>query len=159
MPLLRTGSQEETARFGEALAPLLEPEDIICLNGDLGAGKTAFARGVARGLGVEGYVTSPTFTLINEYQGRLPLYHMDVYRLEAPGEMEDLGYEEYFYGDGVTLIEWAEKVPELLPRERLEISFGRAADGSDRRELSLTPIGERYRRLVEELMAVVCPGD
>ena len=159
MPLLTTLSQAETARLGEALAPLLDPGDVICLNGDLGAGKTAFARGVARGLGVEGHVTSPTFTLINEYQGRLPFYHMDVYRLEGSGEMEDLGCEEYFYGDGATLIEWAEKVPEALPRERLEIQFGRGAGDSDRREITLVPLGDRYRRLVEELMAVVCSGD
>ncbi|MCL6638486.1 MAG: tRNA (adenosine(37)-N6)-threonylcarbamoyltransferase complex ATPase subunit type 1 TsaE [Firmicutes bacterium] len=157
--VIKTYSPEETARLGEALAPFLEPGDLVCLNGDLGAGKTAFARGVARGLGVKGHVTSPTFTLINEYQGRLPLYHMDVYRLEDAGEMEDLGYEEYFYGDGVTLIEWAEKVTDVLPEERLEIYLGGGAGGSDFREIALVPFGERYRRLVEELMAVVCTGN
>lgn len=157
--VIRTASPEETARVGEALGSLLEPGDLLCLSGELGAGKTTFARGVARGLGVAGRVTSPTFILINEYLGRLPLYHMDVYRLDGPAGMEDLGYEEYFYGSGVTLVEWAEKVEEILPGERMDIYLATSAADSDAREITLTPRGSHYCRLVEELMASVCPGD
>lgn len=159
MTVIYTSSPEETAAVGEKLAPLLRAGDVICLNGDLGAGKTRFAQGVARGLGVEGPVTSPTFTLINEYQGRLPLFHMDVYRLGDPLELEDLGYEEYFYGDGVTLLEWAERAGKLLPAERLDIYLKRRPEGEDLRMITTEPRGERYRRLVEELMTVVRTGN
>lgn len=159
MAVINTSSPEETARVGKSLGAILRAGDVICLNGDLGAGKTCFAQGVACGLEVDGPVTSPTFTLINEYQGRLPLYHMDVYRLADSLEMEDLGYEEYFYGDGVTLVEWAERVKELLPEERLDITINRCPEGEDLREITTAPRDERYRRLVEELMAVVCAGN
>lgn len=159
MSVIKTSSPEETTGVGEKLGALLRTGDMICLNGDLGAGKTRFAQGVARGLGIDGPVTSPTFTLINEYHGRLPLYHMDVYRLGDSLEMEDLGYEEYFYGDGVTLVEWAERVKELLPEERLDIYINRYTESENSREITTAPRGERYRRLVEELMAVVCAGN
>lgn len=159
MYMIKTLSPEETAGLGEKLAPFLNAGDLICLNGDLGAGKTRFVQGLARGLGVDGPVTSPTFTLINEYQGKLPLYHMDVYRLGDPLEMEDLGYEEYFYGDGVTVMEWAGRVKELLPEERLDIFMNRCPEGEDLREITMVPLGERYRRAVEELMTVVCAGN
>ncbi len=158
MFIIKTSSAKGTADFGEKLGSFLCSGDIICLYGDLGAGKTMFAQGVARGLGIEGPVTSPTFTLINEYQGRLPLYHMDVFRLCSPLEMEDLGYEEYFYGSGVTLVEWADIVLRILPEERLDITIVRRPDDDDSREITLAPLGDRYRRLVEELMAVVHPG-
>lgn len=152
---LKTTSPEETKLLGEILAKLLEPGDIICLNGDLGAGKTAFSQGVAHGLGIEGPVTSPTFTLINEYVGRLPLYHFDVYRLGGPEEMDDLGYEEYFYGPGVCLVEWAQLVEEVLPKERLELNLTRAGDSEATRTIYFEPQGQRYRQLVEELMKIV----
>ncbi|NLI14263.1 tRNA (adenosine(37)-N6)-threonylcarbamoyltransferase complex ATPase subunit type 1 TsaE [Pelotomaculum propionicicum] len=158
MYVFRTFSAEETESLGEKLGSFLDPGDVLCLYGDLGAGKTVFARGVARGLGIENHVTSPTFTLINEYQGRLPLYHMDVFRLCSPQEMEDLGYEEYLYGSGVTLVEWADIVLQILPHERLDITIARSQEGDDSREITLAPLGDRYRRLVEELMAVVHPG-
>lgn len=159
MSVIKTSSPEETVGVGEKLAPFLKAGDVICLNGDLGAGKTRFVQGLARGLGINGPVTSPTFTLINEYHGRLPLYHMDVYRLDDPLEMEDLGYEEYFYGDGVTVVEWAERVDGLLPAERLDIVINRCPEGEDLREIITVPRGERYRRLVEELITVVCTGN
>jgi len=158
LSLIKTASQAETARVGEKLAAFLCAGDVICLNGELGAGKTRLVQGMARGLGIDGPVTSPTFTLINEYHGRLPLYHMDVYRLGGSLEMEDLGYEEYFYGEGVTVVEWAEKVEGLLPAERLDIYINRRPEGEDSREIVLTPRGERYRRLAEELITVVCAG-
>jgi len=159
LKLINTGSEEETFGVGEKLAPFLCAGDILCLNGDLGAGKTRFIQGTAKGLGVNEAVTSPTFTLINEYQGRLPVYHMDAYRLSNPLEMEDLGCEEYFYGQGVTMVEWADKVQEILPEERLDIYINRLFAGENLREIIMVPAGGRYRYLVEELMNVVRAGN
>lgn len=161
MVVIKTSSAAETGMLGEKLGTLLGAGDLICLYGGLGAGKTCFAQGVARGLGIEGAVTSPTFTLINEHYGRLPFFHMDVYRLDSVTEMEDLGYEEYFYDGGVTLVEWAEKIDELLPEDRLDISIDRtgAGEGEDFRQVTLSPRGERFRLLIKELMVVVHPGD
>ncbi len=143
-------SPEKTCELGRVLGGLLSAGDVICLNGDLGAGKTMFAQGVAMGLGIRENVTSPTFTLINEYSGRFPFYHMDVYRLGGPGDMADLGYEEYFYGPGVTLVEWAGLVEELLPRERLDIYIV-ADDGENQRKIQLLPRGESYEKLAWEM--------
>ncbi len=159
MSLIRTSSAEETAGVGEKLGGLLQVGDVVCLNGELGAGKTRFAQGVARGLGIDAPVTSPTFTLINEYYGRLPFYHIDVFRLDDPLEMKDLGCDEYFYGTGVTLVEWAERMDEILPEERLDIAINRIDEGVDSREIIPAPHGERYRRLLKELMDVVCAGN
>ena len=100
-------NQKELEKIAERLGKLVNKGDVICMVGDLGVGKTTFVKAFAVGLGVDDYVTSPTFTLINEYEGRIPLYHFDVYRISDTNEMEDLGYEEYFYGDGVCAIEWA----------------------------------------------------
>ncbi len=157
--MVNTISAEETAILGEKLGSLLNAGDLICLYGSLGAGKTRFAQGVARGLGIEGTVTSPTFTLINEHYGRLPFFHMDVYRLDSAAEMDDLGYEEFFYGGGVTLVEWAEKIGGLLPEERLDISIDRTPEGEDFRQVTLSPRGERYRLLIKELKDVVRSGN
>jgi len=116
-------SSEETLHIGRIIGETLNGGNIVALTGELGAGKTCLTQGIAKGIGVseEYYVTSPTFTLINEYPGRIPLYHMDVYRLADSGDLEDMGYEEYFYGDGVVVIEWAEKVDDILPREALVV--------------------------------------
>ncbi|SHK67604.1 tRNA (adenosine(37)-N6)-threonylcarbamoyltransferase complex ATPase subunit type 1 TsaE [Desulforamulus aeronauticus] len=157
--MLKSFSSEETRQFGEKMALLLQAGDIICLNGDLGAGKTAFSQGVARGLGVTSHVTSPTFTLINEYEGRLPLYHFDVYRLGDSEEMADLGYEEYFYGPGVCLVEWAELVEDVLPEERLDITLLKDEEAEEVRLIKFTPRGQRYKHLVEEMNQLVCPGN
>lgn len=154
---LTSSSPEETCRLGEALGKLAEPGDVYSLSGDLGSGKTVFARGVAAGLDVKGRVASPTFTLINEHQGRIPFYHMDVYRLGGPEEMADLGCEEYFYGQGVTLVEWGDLVAGVLPGDRLDISISRTGDES--RQITLVPLGQRYHRLVEELKRHVCSGN
>lgn len=143
--------------LGAALGQLLRPGDVLCLSGDLGAGKTAFAQGVARGLGVKGAVTSPTFIIVNEYEGRLPFYHFDVYRLDGPEEMDLLGFEEYLEGNGVTLIEWAERVAEALPRERLDIGIER--DGEAGRVFTFAARGPRYTGLVEELSRIARPGN
>lgn len=156
--MIETSSPDETGLIGEKLGFLLRAGDTICLYGGLGAGKTCFAQGIARGLDIEDTVTSPTFTLINEHYGRLPLFHMDVYRLNSIMEMDDLGYEEYFYNGGVTLIEWAEKIDELLPDERLDVRINRCPAGEDIRQIAFSPRGERYRLLVKELMEIVHTG-
>ncbi|ADG81595.1 hypothetical protein Tfer_1498 [Thermincola ferriacetica] len=144
-------SPEETYKIAEALSRHVRPGDVICLQGDLGAGKTHFAQGFARGLGIEEHVTSPTFTLINEYTGRLPFYHIDAYRLEDPDEGYELGLEEYFYGSGVTLIEWPSKIKELLPEAYLEIAIEKETADEYRRKLTFRARGERYSNLMQEL--------
>jgi len=107
--ILRSASVAQTQRLGELLGALLTPGDVVLLHGDLGAGKTAFTQGIAAGLGVPGTVNSPTFTILKEYFGRLPLYHFDLYRIESPNEVTTLGFEDYFDSDGVSVIEWAER--------------------------------------------------
>jgi len=150
-----TRAPAETVRVGELLGQLLGPGDVVCLIGDLGAGKTNLAQGLARGLGITDQVTSPTFTLINEYHGRLRLFHMDLYRLEGAEDLADLGYEEYIDGDGVTVVEWADRAMEALPLERLDIKLYAAADEAEQRRLVFEPAGERFLRLTEELVRVV----
>ena len=119
-----TFTPEETEQFGFELGKNAKPGDIYCLDGDLGVGKTVFTQGFAKGLGVEDeYITSPTFTIINEYEGRLKLYHFDVYRIGSLEEMDDTGYEDYFFGDGVCLVEWAELIDELIPKEAVWIKI------------------------------------
>lgn len=110
-------SPDETIAIGKIVGLSLEGSDVVALVGELGAGKTCFAKGIAQGVGVPEtyYITSPTFTLVNEYPGRIPLYHMDVYRLSDSGEMGDIGYEEYLNGTGVVVVEWAEKIEDVLP--------------------------------------------
>lgn len=122
--IIESLSPEDTFRAGEQLAKEARPGDIYTLDGDLGVGKTIFTKGMARGLGIEEPVTSPTFTILQEYEsGRLPLYHFDVYRIGDPEEMEEIGYEDYFYGQGICLIEWAGLVEELIPEEAVRVSI------------------------------------
>ena len=117
-------SAEDTFRYGQLLGAKVPAGSVVCLNGDLGVGKTVFAKGVAKGLGVTEPVSSPTFTIVQEYrEGRIPLYHFDVYRIENPDEMYEIGYEEYFYGDGVCLIEWAEQIRELVPETATQVTI------------------------------------
>ena len=118
-----THSVEQTEGLGEKLASEFKSGDVICLHGNLGAGKTAWVKGLARGLGSRVEATSPTFTLINEYPGTCPVYHFDLYRLNRSEELEDLGYEEYFYASGVTVVEWAEKAAQLMPPRHWDITF------------------------------------
>jgi len=129
---------EETDRIGRILGGTLTEGAIIALIGELGAGKTSLTRGIARGLGIhEGYqITSPTFTLINEYPGRLNLVHLDVYRLSGSSDLTDLGYEEYFFGEGVTVIEWAEKIQDVLPENTLYITLTYVETSRRRIEIS-----------------------
>ena len=144
---IRMNSPEETTQFAKKLGGLLAARDIVTLEGELGAGKTHFAKGVAQGLGVQKVVNSPTFTIIKEYEGRLPLYHMDVYRLD--NDEDELGLDEYFFGDGVCMIEWASKIATQLPEERLDITIRHAAE--DNRYLLFEPKGDRYEMLCKEL--------
>ena len=135
--------------FSEKLGSLLQTGDVLALEGDLGAGKTTFTKGLAKGLNITRNVNSPTFTIIKEYHGRLPLYHMDVYRVED--SFEDLGFDEYFDGNGVTVVEWAHLVKEQLPEELLTIYL--YLDDHDSRRLVLEPQGRRYEELCKEIMS------
>lgn len=141
-------SGEETEKLGERLAVFIKAGDVITLEGDLGAGKTTFTKGLAKGLGISRMVNSPTFTIIKEYEGNIPLYHMDVYRLEDSNG--DLGFDEYFYGDGVTVVEWAHFIQELLPDEYLKITIKYVTENE--REFTFAPIGERYVHVCEEFV-------
>ncbi|WP_066057334.1 tRNA (adenosine(37)-N6)-threonylcarbamoyltransferase complex ATPase subunit type 1 TsaE [Robertmurraya korlensis] len=147
--IVKTNNTEETLQFSKELAQRLQPGDVITLEGDLGAGKTTFTKGLAVGLDITKNVSSPTFTIIKEYNGRLPLYHMDVYRLED--SYEDLGFDEYFEGQGVTVVEWAHLIEEQLPNELLQIKITHGEENT--RILTITPIGKRYEMLCKELFA------
>ena len=138
----------QTQRCGSQLAQHLAPGTIILLEGDLGAGKTTFTKGIAHGLGVEGYVNSPTFTLVNEYEGRLPVYHLDCYRLESGQEALDFGIEEYLYGDGVTIIEWPERIREIWPESYIHVSLGYLTE--TKRSLRLEPVGPAYIGMMQD---------
>lgn len=144
---ISTNSASESMQFGEDLARRLNSGDVITLEGDLGAGKTTFTKGVATGLHIKDTVSSPTFTMIKEYEGRLKLYHLDAYRLEFLDE--DLGFDEYIYGTGVTVIEWAQFIEDYLPKERLAITIGYLDE--DKRSIHLKPYGERYIQLVKAM--------
>lgn len=139
---------EETEAFALKLAELVEPQYTITLEGDLGAGKTTFTQSFAKGLGVKRTVNSPTFTIMKQYEGRMPLNHLDVYRLGDSDE--DLGWDEIFYGEAVTVVEWAHLIEDELPKERLAIEITRLDETS--RKFVLKPIGEQYVRLCEELL-------
>lgn len=128
MRILTIQNEIETKNFGLELGKNLEKGDIVALTGDLGTGKTALTKYIAEGLGVKETITSPTFTIVQEYHdGRLPLYHFDVYRIGDPEEMYELGYEEYFFAEGACVIEWADLIEELIPREakRIHIEYGK----------------------------------
>lgn len=122
--IIETTSPEETFEAGKQLGLLAKPGDVYTLNGDLGVGKTVFTKGMAKGLGITEYVNSPTFTIVQVYEsGRLPFYHFDVYRIGDIEEMDEIGYEDYFYGDGVCIVEWAELVAELIPSTAKKITI------------------------------------
>lgn len=136
---IETFSREDTYRLGWELAQSAVPGQVICLTGDLGTGKTVFTQGFAKGLGVQDYVDSPTFTIVKEYNdGRLPFYHFDVYRIGDASEMDEIGYEEYFYGDGVCMVEWGLMIEELLPEDCIFIEIKKdAGKGFDYRIVSI----------------------
>lgn len=140
-------SLAETQALATRLAALLSPPDVLTLEGDLGAGKTSFTQALARALGVTRTVSSPTFTILKQYEGKYPLNHLDVYRLA--GSDEDLGWDELFYGDAISVIEWAHLIEEDLPAERLEVRL--VHEGNDNRTITITPRGTHYEKICEGL--------
>lgn len=140
-------SLEETEQLAEKLAGLLVPPDVLTLEGDLGAGKTTFTKALAKGLGITRTVNSPTFTILKQYEGNFPFNHLDVYRLADSDE--DLGWDELFYGDAISVIEWAHLIKEDLPENRLDIQIYHTGDAS--RKIIFSPIGERYKKICEAM--------
>ena len=148
---LRTFKPEETAEIGRRLGQACHGGEVLALTGELGAGKTLFIKGLAMGLEVTDpdEVVSPSFIILREHKGRVPLYHLDFYRLENPRELTELGIEEYFYGTGVCAVEWADKFPEILPEARLEILI--EIEGEETRRLTFTPRGRNYETLLAQV--------
>jgi len=141
-------SLAQTHRLGARLGELLQGGELLLLDGDLGSGKTTLTQGIAQGLGIYGVVSSPTFTLLKEYEGRICLYHFDLYRLDDPAEVLELGFEEYFSGNGVCVVEWANKAEGIWPQEQMRIQLKMVSD--TKRGLILTGLGARYRDLLVE---------
>ena len=131
-------SAEETERFGEALAQDLRAGDVLAFTGSLGMGKTAFTRGLARGLGCRGRVTSPTFTIVNEYEGKTPLFHFDMYRLGSSDELFDIGWDDYLARGGVCAVEWSERVSDALPGDTIFVDIARGEEGENTRIITVT---------------------
>jgi tRNA threonylcarbamoyladenosine biosynthesis protein TsaE len=143
-------SADDTQSVGEQIGRLLSAGDIVCLYGELGTGKTVLAKGLAKGLAVpdQAAVRSPSFVLIHHYHGRVPMYHADLYRLSGPADIVDIGLRELLGGDGVAVIEWADKLDASLPSERLEISLAHHSEAM--RVITIQPHGARYGQLVEQ---------
>jgi tRNA threonylcarbamoyladenosine biosynthesis protein TsaE len=153
---LATHSPEETRALGVRLGELAEPGDIFLLSGNLGTGKTCLTQGIAWGLGSQEYALSPTFVLMRELKGRLTLYHIDLYRLDRIEEISDLGLDDYLYGQGLSVIEWAEKGIAVLPSEHLLIKIDYLSDNE--RSLELIPRGRRYEKLLTRLRPLIKKG-
>lgn len=146
-------STDQTIKVGERLAKHLRKGDILCLQGELGSGKTTLIKGIAKGLKIApAKVNSPTFVLMNAYEGRLPLYHFDLYRLEGAREISSIGYEEFLHGDGVSVVEWAERLGELVPREYLRIELSHK--GENGRSVKFSAVGAHYHRVINSLRSV-----
>jgi tRNA threonylcarbamoyladenosine biosynthesis protein TsaE len=154
---IHTSSAEETREVGEAIASLLRARDAVVLTGELGAGKTTFAQGVARGLGIEELVSSPTFTLVKEYSGFLDLAHVDVYRLDKLQDVVDLGLDELGRGEDVLLVEWGDTIEELLPDDRLRVELTTGGDEDDVRVIAISTVGSSWRERSGALEAAVTP--
>lgn len=142
-------NEKFTEKIGREIGKRMFPGAVLCLNGDLGAGKTTMTKSIAKAMGIEEDITSPTFNIVNEYtEGNLNLYHFDVYRIGCSEEMYDIGFEEYIDSEGVCIIEWSNLIEDILPEERLEILLTYEGEG---RKISLCPMGVRYEKLVEEV--------
>lgn len=138
MEIIETRTSEETFQLGKRLGKTAQRGDIYALVGDLGVGKTVFSKGFAEGLAIDEVISSPTFTLINEYQGgRLPLYHFDIYRIEEAEELDAIGFQDYIYGDGVCLVEWANRTPEIFPEHTVWIKIEKDYMQEDYRKVSV----------------------
>lgn len=143
-------SVDKTLSLGKQLGKLVRPGDIICLNGDLGAGKTHLTKGIAEGLEICDHITSPTFTIVNEYYGRLKLYHFDVYRVNDPDEISAIGFDEYIFSDGVSVIEWSKYIEELIPSNHLSITISKLPEqGTNYRKITLTSNDASYEYIKE----------
>ncbi|CAH2211925.1 tRNA (adenosine(37)-N6)-threonylcarbamoyltransferase complex ATPase subunit type 1 TsaE [Tepidibacter aestuarii] len=142
-------NEQETSEIGYRLGQLLNKGDVVCLIGDLGAGKTTITKSIARALEVDDYITSPTFTIVNEYDGKYSLYHFDVYRISSSEDMYEIGFEEYLYGDGICIIEWANLIEDILPDEYMNIELNYKDEG---REMIITPHGKHYENIVKEII-------
>ncbi len=139
--MYKSNSLKETENIAKSFSKMLSAGDVLCLNGDLGVGKTAFVQGLAKGLGIEDYISSPTFTILNCYDGILPLYHFDVYRVGSSDEMYEIGYEEYVFGNGVAVIEWPELIEDILPENRYDIFIKKdLSKHEDYREITIDKI-------------------
>lgn len=150
--MIRTSSPQQTEALGTALGALLRAGDVVALSGELGAGKTIFTRGIAEGAGATGHIASPTFTFIREYHGPVTMFHADLFRLEEPAQLEDIGLEEILDAGGIVVIEWAEKARALLPAEYLWVEL-RFTKQDDAREIEFMPRGPRYVEMVRQLVA------
>lgn len=148
---IHTSSSKETEAVGSALGTLLREGDIVALSGELGAGKTTFTRGIAIGAGTTDHVASPTFTLIRRYHGPVTIFHADLYRLDEPAQLDDLGFEEILESDAIVVIEWADKAGPRLPPEYLWIEL-RFTEKEEGREISMRPMGARYSAMISRLM-------
>ncbi|MBU5485301.1 tRNA (adenosine(37)-N6)-threonylcarbamoyltransferase complex ATPase subunit type 1 TsaE [Clostridium sp. MSJ-11] len=141
---------DKTLYIGEQIGRLCSPGDIICLIGDLGTGKTHMTKGIAKGLNIEDYITSPTFNIVNEYtSGRIKLFHFDVYRVNDPDEIAAIGFDEYIFSDGVSIIEWANYIDELIPREHISILIEKIPEQSEYRKITIDYYGDRYKYIKE----------
>lgn len=145
----RTASPDETRRFGRALGATLGPGSFVGFEGQLGSGKTVTIQGAVEGLGYDGYVTSPSFIIANEYEGRVPILHVDLYRIVDSRELEDIGYRELFFGEGVALVEWPDRAPELLPPDRLRVRID--IEGESSRSFEVSGVGGGGAALLERL--------
>jgi tRNA threonylcarbamoyladenosine biosynthesis protein TsaE len=145
-----SGSAQKTLAVGKLISRKIEKGDIVCLFGDLGSGKTVLTKGICLGLGIDkDKVTSPTFVILRQHEGKFPIYHFDLYRLSCPGDILDLGYEEYFFDEGISVIEWADKLGQLLPKEFLKIQL--LVKGENKRLIKISAEGLRYRKLLEDI--------
>ena len=143
-------SVAKTINIGKKIGGLARSGDIICLNGDLGSGKTHFTKGIAKGLGISDNITSPTFTIVNEYEGRIKLYHFDVYRVNDPDEISEMGFDEYIFGEGVSVIEWSNYIKEIIPEECMNINIIKMPKEDDTfRKIIIEYKGDRYNYLKE----------
>ncbi len=141
--IYNSNSYEETQKIAADFAKTLKSGDVLCMYGDLGVGKTAFVQGLAKGLEIFDHITSPTFTIVNEYNGILPLYHFDVYRIADSDEMYEIGYEEYVYGDGVSVIEWPQLIDDILPDARYDITISKDLEkGENYRSIEIKEVGQ-----------------
>lgn len=148
---ITTYSEEETIELAQNIESEKFPNMVICLRGDLGSGKTIFTKGFAQAMEIKEEVTSPTFNIIKEYlSGDMPLFHMDVYRLD--GKVDELGIEEYFTKKGVTIIEWADMIPDYLPEKRLDIKIRNSEDDENKRTITITPYGRKYEEICEAVL-------